>query len=212
VSVNSSSQGILPGKGHQIAPAEKKPRVRKQAQASTSAATTSDANKQTTKGKRSVAAGTSTRPKPKAKSKTLPTLKWSKVPLDGSFPLAEAESRMHIREFVLRFASIMDSKSLSRKILEELEEIVGDDSKSRGRGWDSDDEDDDEEVVGWVSEMCAKGVVMGLLGLIHSDEEGPTERKVCHLLWSVYLNDADRFCALFQVNWECDKGPSSQRS
>jgi len=186
VSVNSSSQGILPGKGHQIAPAEKKPRVRKQAQASTSAATTSDANKQTTKGKRGVAAGTSTRPKPKAKSKTLPTLKWSKVPLDGSFPLAEAESRMHIREFVLRFASIMDSKSLSRKILEELEEIVGDDFKGRGRGWDSDDEDDDEEVVGWVSEMCVKGVVTGLLGLIHSDEEGPKERKVCHLLWSVF--------------------------
>jgi len=168
---------------------EKKPKIRKPqepAQASTSAVSTSNANKLTTKGKRGVTAGTSTKLKPKPK--TLPTLKWCKVPLDGSLTLAEAESRMHIREFVLRFASIMDCKSLTRKMLEELEEIGGDDSRGRGCGWDNDDKED-EEVLTWVSEMCAKGVVMGLLGLIHSDE-GLKERKVCRLLLSVFCDDS----------------------
>jgi hypothetical protein len=157
-------------------PAEKKPRVHKPAQSSTFTSS-ANSNNQTTKGKPGVAASGPTKLKPKAKPKTLPTLKWSKIPMDGSLSLSETESRIHIREFVLRFARIMDSKSLSRKMLEELEEIGGDDSKGKGRGWDNDDGDDGDDVVGWISEPCVKGVVTGLLGLIHSEEDGPREKK-----------------------------------
>lgn len=157
----------MPGKGtHQFAPLEKKPKLKKtaeQGKASTSSAKV--------KGK-------SGRP-PKPKTKPLPVLHWSKVPLDGHFPLSEAESRIQIREFVLRFACIMDSKSVSRKTLEELEEISG--SSGRGRGWDSDDEDEDQ-ITGWVSEACVKGVVMGLLGLIQEDENGKDKKVSCQNL------------------------------
>ena len=112
---------------------------------------------------------------PMAKTKPLPVLHWSKVPLDGQLPLSEAESRIQIREFVLRFACIMDSKSVSRKTLEELEEISG--KGGCGKGWDGDNEDDDR-VTGWVSEACVKGAIMGLLGLIQ--DENDKDKRVGH--------------------------------
>ena len=72
-------------------------------------------------------------------------------------------------------------------MLEELEEISGDNSKSKGRGWDDDDDDEDEEVVGWVSEVCVKGIVIGLLALINRDEKESRERKVCCHVLSSYV-------------------------
>jgi hypothetical protein len=183
--MDTSFQGILPGKGQQIAPAEKKLRPRKEpAQASTSTSS-SNSRKQTVKAKPTVAVEATTKPKPKPK--TLPTLKWSKIPMDGALPLAEAECRIQIREFVLRFACIMDSRSVSRKTLEELEELSGESSRGKGRGWDSDGNDAEAGVVGWVSEVCVKGVVIGLLVLIHSDENGLRERKVCCLFCSLVI-------------------------
>jgi len=185
--MDASFQGILPGKGQQIVPAEKKPRPRKEpAQASTSTSS-SNSRKQTVKAKPTVAVEATTKPKPKPGPKTLPTLKWSKIPMDGALPLAEAERRIQIREFVLRFACIMDSRSISRKTLEELEELSGESSRGKGRGWDSDGNDEETDVVGWVSEVCVKGVVIGLLVLIHSDENGPRERKVCCLFCSLVI-------------------------
>jgi hypothetical protein len=209
--VNLSSQGILPGKGQQTAPPAKKPRGRKPrepAQASTSTSS-ANANKQTIKGKPGVATVTTTKPKPKPKM--LPTLKWSKIPIDGSLSLSETESRIHIREFVLRFACIMDSKSISRKMLEELEEISGDGSKGKGRGWDSDDNDEEEDVVGWVSEPCVKGIVTGLLGLIRNDEDGPNERKVCFFFGSPFIWNGTHKCrSVFPANRRCYKGSPRQ--
>lgn len=172
-----ASQGILPGKGQQISPAERKPKGRKPAEASTSSS-----SKPRGKAKDPVAADASTKPKPKPKPKTLPTLKWSKIPMDGALPLAETVSRIQIREFVLRFACIMDSRSISRKMLEELEEVGG-----KGRGWGGDDDDEEEDVVGWVSEPCVKGVVIGLLAMLHSDEKGPRERKVGRYFFSSFF-------------------------
>ena len=188
---------------------EKKPRVRKPAQASTSTSS-ANSNNQTTKGKLGVADGGSTKSKPKAKPRTLPTLKWSKIPIDGSLPLSETEARIRIREFVLRFARIMDSKNLSRKMLEELEEIGGDDSKGKGRGWDDDGGDDDDDVVGWISEPCVKGVVIGLLGLLHSDEDGPKEKNV-NFFASFFEKDYAHFhWPLFPAYRRCDKATSRQ--
>ena len=160
----------MPGKGtHQCAPLEKKSKLKQaeeQGEANTSAKV---------KGKPG-------RP-PKAKTKPLPVLYWSKIPLDGPFSLSEAERRIQIREFVLRFACIMDSKSVSRKTLEELEEISG-----RGRSWDSDKEDENR-VTGWVSEACVKGILMGLLGLIKEDENGK-DKRVGHY----HLRTTTRHC------------------
>jgi hypothetical protein len=167
----------MPGKGSQISPAPKKPVVRKKAEPAKASSSTaaSELSKQTAKVKASAVT------KPKPKPKPLPILKWSRVSIEGSLPLTEVESRIQIREFVLRFACIMDAKSVSRKILEELEDIGGDRPRGKGRSWDDDDEDDEEEVAGWVSEACVKGVVMGLLGLVLSDEDNSVDKKVRYL-------------------------------
>lgn len=175
-----SSQGILPGKGAQLTPAAKKPKTLKTASA--------------------VEAGTLGKPKakpgrkPKPKIKPLPILTWTKVPLDGLLSLSEAESRIQIREFVLRFACIMDTKNISRKLLEELEGIGGESSKGRGKDWDSDVGEEDEDFAGWVSESCVKGVIMGLLGLVHNDESDNRDKKVSLLSPNKYLG-SDSFSA-----------------
>ncbi|KZT10703.1 uncharacterized protein LAESUDRAFT_643979 [Laetiporus sulphureus 93-53] len=96
-------------------------------------------------------------PKPTAVStvKAAPKPVWSRVytPLTKS----AAETRIHIREFLLRFSSMLD---LNKSQLEELEEISGagaDDVWEMNNG---------EEMVGWVSETCIKAIVLGLLSVI----------------------------------------------
>jgi hypothetical protein len=100
----------------------------------------------------------------KSKSKPLlPILKWNE--LRTNLSLSEAEARIQIREFALRFAPVMGTV-IAKTHLEELEDIGG-------RGRDSGDED---EITPWVSEACVKSIVLGLLGLLANDEEGDLEK------------------------------------
>lgn len=125
--------GILPGKGQQVEPPSKP------------AKKISDA--------------VSTEVKRKTKQhKPLPIVKWTR--LRTSLTIEGAQTRMQIREFVLRFAPIM-SNTISKTHLEELANIGGP-AKS---------DLDEEEIVPWVSENCTKSVIMGLLGLLDDGED-----------------------------------------
>lgn len=146
---NPSVAGILPGKGFQSVP-EKKLKVPKNN-------LTMDAKEQTKRLK--------SKPKPATTPRPLPTLKWSKMPIN--LTLSQAEARIQIREFVLRFAPILD---IARGHAEELDNIGG-----NGRGWN--DEDDEEGMTSWVSKGCVKSVILGLLALFAG--EADSAAKVC---------------------------------
>ena len=87
--------------------------------------------------------------------KVLPQLKWTPMPY--IITQVQAEERIFIREFALRFCHIMEPV-ISKSSLEELEFIAG---KTNA----------DDEMVAWVSEPCLKGLVLGLLGLLAKDHE-----------------------------------------
>ena len=78
-----------------------------------------------------------------------PELKWTEIPT--SLNLDDAKSRLEIREFILRFASIMEP-SMPRTQLAELDDL----------GCDS----DDNEMAPWVSDACVKSMILGLLGML----------------------------------------------
>ena len=71
----------------------------------------------------------------------------------------EAEERIFIREFALRFGHIMEP-IISKSSLEELGFIAG---KTKNN--------DNDEMLAWVSELCLKGLVLGLLGVLAKDHE-----------------------------------------
>ncbi|KAG9316558.1 hypothetical protein JVU11DRAFT_2609 [Chiua virens] len=71
--------------------------------------------------------------------------------------LADAEERINIREFALRFSTVLE---LSRSHLDELDEI----KPSRTRNI----EDEDGNFVPWVSETCIKSLLIGLLNMINA--------------------------------------------
>ena len=71
----------------------------------------------------------------------------------------QAEERIFIREFALRFGHVMEP-IISKSSLEELEFIGG---KTKNN--------DNDEMLAWVSEPCLKGLVLGLLGLLAKDHE-----------------------------------------
>ncbi|KAG6831570.1 hypothetical protein H0H87_004789 [Tephrocybe sp. NHM501043] len=91
----------------------------------------------------------------------LPALKWTQVPTN--LDLHEAESRFQIREFVLRFASVMEPP-IPRNQLAELDDL--------GCG------SNDEEIAPWVSEACVRSIILGLLGMLASSK-GETQ-KACN--------------------------------
>jgi hypothetical protein len=93
----------------------------------------------------------------------LPNPKWAAVTTNLSF--SQAQDRFLIREFVLRFSSLMETKS--RTHLDELAFIAG-----KGR---QEIEDEDSAMEEWVGEGCVRAIVIGLLGLIARDEEGSIE-------------------------------------
>lgn len=98
------------------------------------------------------------KPKPKPKPKKIPPPQvWNAVPT--SLSLQQAEERLHIREFLLRFASIMDGR-VPKTYLDELEEL---DTSSGGR--------EDESCPAWVSDMCLRAMLIGMLCLFQSDKE-----------------------------------------
>ena len=71
----------------------------------------------------------------------------------------QVETRIHIREFILRFASALQIASSN---VDELEELAGPSLGTLGE-WE---DQEDFELVGWVSEGCLKAMVLGLLDVI----------------------------------------------
>ncbi|KAG6813387.1 hypothetical protein H0H92_011653 [Tricholoma furcatifolium] len=92
---------------------------------------------------------------------TLPVVNWNEVSTNLS--LRDAEARLQIREFVLRFASVMQP-AIPRSQLTELDNL--------GFGSDNDD-----EMVPWVSEACVRSMILGLLGML-ATLEGDTQKPV----------------------------------
>lgn len=81
---------------------------------------------------------------------------------------------MAIREFVLRFSNLFD---MTRPNLDELEEIAGSSVNGRRRALLDGDEDEEmmteeecEVSLGWVSEVCVKTIIIGLLNLIATND------------------------------------------
>jgi len=90
-------------------------------------------------------------PQNKTLRKAIPVLKWVEIPV--KFDRKEAEARFGIREFMMRFACIMEP-SIAKTHLMELEDISGECPE------------DDEEMAGWVSEACVRSIILGVLGLL----------------------------------------------
>ncbi|KAH9046086.1 zinc-finger domain of monoamine-oxidase A repressor R1-domain-containing protein [Lactarius hengduanensis] len=99
-------------------------------------------------------------------AKPLPKVTWTPLPVPPSFTLDRALPRIAIREFVLRFGRLLD---MSRAHLEELEEIGGrrphevDDA-------DSDSEQDIDVEMGWISEICLRAILLGLLNILSDSQ------------------------------------------
>ncbi|KAK0504839.1 hypothetical protein EDD18DRAFT_1126676 [Armillaria luteobubalina] len=93
----------------------------------------------------------------KTKKRVMPNVTWTS--LKSNLGAADAEARIFIREFVLRFAQAMGS-AISKAHLEEMALIGG-----KGRA------SDDDALVEWVSEPAVKSILLWLLGLL-SYEEG----------------------------------------
>lgn len=106
--------------------------------------------------------------KPAPKPKPLPKPVWTRVATD--LTITDAETRLHIREFCLRFASPLQ---LTHNHLDELEEPSGDNLGPAG-GWDI-DVDSDQDIIAWVSEFCAKSVIQGLLDVIATGADARNE-------------------------------------
>ncbi|THH02056.1 hypothetical protein EW026_g707 [Hermanssonia centrifuga] len=103
--------------------------------------------------------------KPKAAPQPVPRPVWTRVPT--SLSNGDVETRMHIREFILRFATAL---AIPHNQLDELDELSG---EELGDATNSEDEDEESvELVGWVSEPCVKSIVLGLLHVIVGGAEG----------------------------------------
>lgn len=157
-------QGILPGKGHQVVP-EEKPKASRKTKGEQA---DKKPNDKVTGPVASTPTTASEEKKPRRtkvvpKTTPLPDPLWTKV--DTALSLPEAEMRMHIREFVLRFSDLMMCNT--RSVLEELEVVDSD-----GVGGD------DGEIVGWVSEACVKTILLGLLEIFQDDKASPVPVSV----------------------------------
>ncbi len=105
----------------------------------------------------------------KTKKRDMPNVAWTS--LKSNLNAADAEARIFIREFVLRFAQSMGS-AISKAHLEEMAHIGG-----RGRA------SDDDELVEWVSEPAIKSILLWLLGLLSSEEGDGSIEKVMNKLF-----------------------------
>ncbi|KAF8829022.1 hypothetical protein HHX47_DHR3000885 [Lentinula edodes] len=92
------------------------------------------------------------------KVKLAPNVTWS--PLPTQLKVNDAEDRIFIREFILRFSGI-PGMALTRNQLEELEFIAGTHDLS----------DDENDYVDWVSETCVKSLVISLIGVLAAEED-----------------------------------------
>ncbi|KAK7472636.1 hypothetical protein VKT23_000749 [Stygiomarasmius scandens] len=98
----------------------------------------------------------------KPRAKALPRLSWKKHPV--GIPLGDFETRVQIREFVMRFAPVM-GVNIAKSHLEELECLT------QAPLSEDEIEADHEVLLPWVSEGCVKSVILGLLGLLKEEED-----------------------------------------
>ncbi|KAI5890523.1 uncharacterized protein SCHCODRAFT_02547343 [Schizophyllum commune H4-8] len=99
------------------------------------------------------------RPKATApKTKPECTVPWR--PVSGDIDFDEAVIRMNIREFALRFHQAM-KPALPKVVVEEFEMLVTPSFT-----------DAPDALVPWISEPCAKAIVIGLLSMIVETREG----------------------------------------
>ncbi|PIL35898.1 hypothetical protein GSI_01558 [Ganoderma sinense ZZ0214-1] len=100
--------------------------------------------------------------KPTPPPKPIPKPLWSLVSTPLTFD--GAVERMHIREFLLRFAHLAD---IARSHLEELEELAASDPYLEAA--DNDEESDAPQLVGWISEAALRAILIGVLTLLSND-------------------------------------------
>ncbi|KIK67136.1 hypothetical protein GYMLUDRAFT_37176 [Collybiopsis luxurians FD-317 M1] len=97
-----------------------------------------------------------------AKPLVLPNVTWSEVPIQ--FSLKEAEDRIFIREFIMRFSNLR-GMSIPKAQLEELDFIGGFHEPNDAA------EDERGEYPDWVSEVCVKSLVLSLIGVLAAEED-----------------------------------------
>ncbi|KAG7446349.1 uncharacterized protein BT62DRAFT_931799 [Guyanagaster necrorhizus] len=105
----------------------------------------------------------------KTKKRVTPSLAWTSI--KSNLSAVDAEARIFIREFVLRFAQSTGS-GISKAHLEEMAHIGGSGCAS-----------EDDELVEWISEPAVKSILLWLLGLLSSEEcDGAIVKliKVCY--------------------------------
>ncbi|KAI0369689.1 hypothetical protein BV20DRAFT_1020417 [Pilatotrama ljubarskyi] len=110
------------------------------------------------------------RPKHEPAPRVAPQLAWSRLPTRLSYN--GALQRLNIREFLLRFAHLTD---IARGHLEELEELGS--SKFGNASSDDDEESDGPELIGWISELALRAILVGLLTLISKDTNSEHEAE-----------------------------------
>ncbi|KIK90793.1 hypothetical protein PAXRUDRAFT_151092 [Paxillus rubicundulus Ve08.2h10] len=167
VAVASSKQDDRATKRSHSAPVKGDTKLQPGAKTRYTAQSTKDAKSQVeSRAKPGLKLKVQTLPKPKPVPKPVWTI------VNTPLSLIEAEERISIREFTLRFSSIME---LSRTHLDELEEL----RPSQNRNVD----DEDEDLVPWVSEACVKSLILSLLSLL--DASGDREKHLNAAMMSI---------------------------
>lgn len=116
--------------------------------------------------------------KPKPAKPLIPVIQptWTKLyNVPREITREHIEERMFIREFILRFSSLMSKETKAH--LDELGEIIGDGSVD----WVANEDDQNQDapdipLVSWVSEKCIRSVVFGLLGIYADEAAGPLKK------------------------------------
>ncbi|KAI1795662.1 hypothetical protein LXA43DRAFT_1167161 [Ganoderma leucocontextum] len=108
--------------------------------------------------------------KPTPPPKPIPKPLWSLISTPLTFD--GAIERMHIREFLLRFAHLAD---IARSHLEELEELATSDPYLEAA--EDTDESDTPRLVGWISDTALRAILIGIVTLLSNDASGADERE-----------------------------------
>ncbi|KAM5540200.1 hypothetical protein V8D89_006019 [Ganoderma adspersum] len=108
--------------------------------------------------------------KPTPPPKPIPKPLWSLVSTPLTFD--GAVERMHIREFLLRFAHLTD---IARSHLEELEELAASDPYLEAA--EDGEASDAPQLVGWISEAALRAILIGVLTLLSNDASESEEHE-----------------------------------
>ncbi|PPQ63665.1 hypothetical protein CVT24_004550 [Panaeolus cyanescens] len=128
---------------------------------------TENSKADTNKGTKPSKLKTSSKVPPAKPTKPLPVLRWKRVPVQLS--QEEADERIFIREFVMRFSPLFEP-TIAKASVEELKHIAGKSNPS----------EEDVSPKDWVSEMCVRAIILGLLGML-AKTAGPETTKVIRL-------------------------------